>query len=143
MRAEVIEDALTLGKDTLPHLWQDEQGDIFVLSKHMEIYPYSKSVLGCYCWSRKTYLQLTIMGVIFNDLVSDDRIYRFYTKRENLSHLLSLGKYKRRPHQNGKWLKDRERKLGHRIRPITAEQKSMLRAKFAEVTEYDRQKAKR
>jgi hypothetical protein len=134
MRKETIEDALTLGKDALTHLWRDDIGDVFLLTKTMEIYPYSKSVLGGYCWSRKTYLQLTKMGVIFDDLVTDDRIYRFYTKRTNLPLLLSLGAHKRRPYKNGKWLKDKERKLGHRIRPITAEQNALLRAKFEEVS---------
>jgi hypothetical protein len=139
MRREAIEDALALGESVLQYGWQDELGDVFLLTKTMEIYTYSKTVLGCYCWSPKTYAQLQKMGLIFNDLVTDDRIYRFYTDRANLPQLLELGTHKRRPHKNGQWIRDKVRRLGHQIRPITSEQKVMLRAKIAEGGNHDRQ----
>ncbi|MFC1486038.1 hypothetical protein ACFL55_03320 [Candidatus Latescibacterota bacterium] len=34
MRREVIEDVRALGEAALPHLWKDELGDVFVLTRH-------------------------------------------------------------------------------------------------------------
>jgi len=139
MKPELIEDAMTLGRDALPHLWKDESGYVSALTKRMEIYPFSKSVLGCLCWHRKTYLQLHKMDLIFDVHETDDRLYAFKTDRSNLPILLSLGVFKRRPHKNGRWIKDKERRLGHRIRPFTAEQKSVLKAQLSNREKYKKQ----
>lgn len=133
MRRDAIESALTLGRDALSHMWRDELGDLFILTKRLEAYAFSKTVLGCYCWHRKTYLLLKKRGGIFNDVITDDRIRSFRINKENLPLLLSLGAFKRRPDKEGQWIKDKERRLGHRIRPLTAEQKTLLRAEFAKV----------
>ena len=115
LKRETVEDILTLGQDALKHLWKDEIDDVFVLTKRMEAYAYSKTVLKCYCWHRKTYLQLKKMGVIFDDLRTDDQIYYFKTSVENLSLILRLGGFKRRPYSKGKWIKNKEKRLGHKI----------------------------
>jgi len=100
-----------------PILFKDELGDPFLLTKVMEIYCYSNTVLQCYCWHKKTYLQLQKSGLIFDDLETSDRIYVFKVKRENLPRIYALGAFKRRPRRNGRWLKDKEHRLGHRITP--------------------------
>ena len=117
MRKEAQEDLAILGKEALPHLWKDELGDVFLLTRFLEIYAYSKTVLGCYCWSRRMYLQLSKMGVIFDIRETDDPLYCFRTNRVSLPLLLSLGAFRRRPHLKGKWLREKERLLGHRIIP--------------------------
>ena len=105
MKPEVKKNIQTLGKSSISHLWKDEIGDVFLLTKRMEIYAYSKTVLGCYCWHRKTYLQLQKMGVFFDVQETDDSVVSFSVKRANLPQLLALGGFKRRPHRNGKWIK--------------------------------------
>ncbi|MBT4485533.1 MAG: hypothetical protein HOC71_17840 [Candidatus Latescibacteria bacterium] len=117
MRAEVIEDIQTLGELALPHLWKDEINDVFILTKRMEIYVYSKTVLGCYCFHKKTYLQLRKKGLIFHIHETDDPLVFFLTDLANLTLLLALGTFKRRPHKNGRWIKSKEILLGHRILP--------------------------
>ncbi len=41
---------------------------------------------------------------------------RFKTDMQNLPPILSLGAFKRRPDITGEWIRDKERRLGHRIR---------------------------
>jgi len=118
MRSEVMNHVKNLGETALPHLCQDKEGDVFILTKRMEIYCFSKTTLGGYCYHRKTYLQLLKTGLIFNVHELDDPIVNFHTDRANLPLLLSLGTFKRRPHRNGKWIKKKELLLGHDIRPM-------------------------
>jgi len=57
------------------YLWKDEINDLFLLTKHMELYLYSgynpktikKVVLGCYCWSRKITSLLRKKRLIFDE----------------------------------------------------------------------------
>jgi hypothetical protein len=51
--SEITNDVLSLGKKPISHCWKDEIGDVFILTKYMEIYLYSKTILGCYCWYKK------------------------------------------------------------------------------------------
>ena len=91
----------------------------------MELYLYDgytaktikNAILGCYCWSRKTYSQLKKQGLIFDEWSTDDGLLTFKIKIENLPVILSLGAFKIRPHKNGRWIQDKERRLGHRILP--------------------------
>ena len=83
----------------------------------MEIYRKSKSTLGCYCWSYKTLVKLRTKSIIFNEWSTDDGLYTFETKNENLDVLIQCGAPKRRIYKNGRWLKSRERKLAHKIIP--------------------------
>jgi hypothetical protein len=117
MKLEAIEDLQILGKQAIPHLWKDEAGDVFILTKRMEIYAFSQTVLGCYCFHRKTYLQLAKKGLIFKVHETSDPLVWFRTDRKNLPLLLSLGTFKRRPRLKGKWVRDKERLLGHKILP--------------------------
>jgi len=54
-------------------------------------------------------------GLIFDEWSTDDVLYTFKTLIKNLPFILSMGKFKRRPNKTGNWIKDKERKLGHRI----------------------------
>ncbi|MFC1512119.1 hypothetical protein ACFL5H_02875 [Candidatus Latescibacterota bacterium] len=101
-----------------PYLWKDEINDVFLLTKHMEVYFYNAEVLACYCWSHKTMLLLRSKGLIFDIWGTDDGLYAFKTKIENLPFILTTGAFKRRPDVNGTWIRSREEKLGHRIFPF-------------------------
>ena len=81
----------------------------------MEIYRKSKSTLGCYCWSRKIFIQLKKRGGIFNEWKTDDNLYDFDTDNANLSLLIATGSHSRRVFRYGRWLKDKEQRLAHKI----------------------------
>ena len=119
LKKSVMRDLKVFGHIKSRHLWKDEVGDIIILTKHMEIYVFNKSTLGCYCWHRKTYLQLQKSGLIFDIYETDDRLIMFKINRTNLNHLLVLGGFKRRPHQKGGWIQSKQKLLGHQYYPVT------------------------
>ena len=107
------------------YLWKDEINDLFILTKHMELYLYwgykpetiKNAVLGCYSWSYKITSLLRRKGLIFDEWSTDEGLYTFKIDIRNLPLILSLGAFKRRPNKTGNWIQDKERKLGHRILP--------------------------
>lgn len=105
-------------------LWKDElfgakgsTNHTFLLLKYAEVYRYSKDTLRLYIWSSQKLSQLRRKGVIFNEQPSADDFYIADTKVSNLPLLISLGAFKRRPNINGKWLKNKEKILAHKILP--------------------------
>jgi hypothetical protein len=99
-------------------LYKDELNDIFILTKYLEIYRKSKTLLGCCCWSFKILVKLRSMGLILNEWSTSDGLYLFDTNCTNLEALIQCGAQKRRVYRNGSWLKSREYKLAHRIIPF-------------------------
>jgi len=107
------------------YLWKDEVNDLFLLTKNMELYLYlgykpetiKNAVLGCYCWSPKTASLLQKKKLIFDKWGTDDGLVTFKTDIKNLPLFLYLGKFKRRPDIKGEWVRDKERRLGHKIVP--------------------------
>jgi hypothetical protein len=63
------------------------------------------------------------LGITFNDYKTFDRLYTFHTKVENLKLIIELGAQSKRVFREGKWLKDKERRLGHKIYPYNPELK--------------------
>ncbi len=57
------------------------------------------------------------MGITFNDWSTDDKLYTFHTDVANLPQLIATGSHIRRIHKDGRWLKNKERRLGHKIIP--------------------------
>lgn len=109
-------------KTLRPLLWKDEVKDVFIITKTMEIYLYSRKVLNCYCWSKKTYSQLKKQKIIFHEWSTDDGIYTFRGDVRDLPLILALGgTFKRRPRVNGLWIKSKEKILGHQIIPFRPE----------------------
>ncbi|MHB9028125.1 MAG: hypothetical protein ACYC9O_05110 [Candidatus Latescibacterota bacterium] len=107
------------------HLYHDECGDVFVLTKHLELYVYSleNRILGVYSWHRNTVLLLQKQGVISEYRVDDEGIYRFHINQQVLPLILKLDGHKRRPDYIGRWMRDKEVRLGHEIRPLHIEEK--------------------
>ncbi len=107
-------------------LCKDKINDPFLLTHYMEIYQKSETILGCYCWSFKTTVKLRSMNIIFNEWGTADGLYLFEVNKENLDTLIELGAPKRRIHKKGKFLKSREKKLGHRIIPYNPSYNKLL-----------------
>jgi len=99
-------------------LWKDEIDDVFLLLKYAEVYPYSENVMRLHLFSKKMLLQLREMGVVLNEVPIDDDFYILDIEKKNLPLIIELGKFKRRPSKKGKWIKDKEKKLAHKIIPL-------------------------
>ncbi len=121
-------------------LWQDELGDDFLLLKYGEVYEYDKNTLRLLAWSRKIRIQLRRKGVVLNETSYDDGLYSLDIDRSNLSLLIQLGRFKRRPYKDGKWIKAKEQLLGHRIIPFNPTLKDSLNVSERPVT-HSRQRA--
>jgi hypothetical protein len=98
-------------------LWQDELGDDFILLKYAEVYKYSENTLRLFVWSKKYMSQLQKIGVVLNEIETDDNFTIIETKVENLLQIIALGSFKRRPSIKGKWIKSKEAILAHKILP--------------------------
>ena len=65
-----IKDALTEAfgeydfRKLKPFLWKDEIGDVFFMTRYMEIYLWDKITLNCYCWSSQKLSQVHLKGLI-------------------------------------------------------------------------------
>ena len=102
-----------------PMLWKDEINDVFILTKSMEIYLYSRTIFGCYCWSRGAYSKVRKNIPIFEEWSTDDGLYTFKSEMRNLPSILAIGgTFKRRPDIHGTWVLSRSEKLGHQVRPF-------------------------
>jgi hypothetical protein len=99
-------------------LYKDEIGDVFLLTKHMEIYKKSDSTIGVYCWSKKVFLQLKKEGIVSKENDTDDKLYTFETDVANMHLLFATGSHLRRVYCSGRWVKDKEKRLGHKIIPF-------------------------
>ncbi|MFC1509692.1 hypothetical protein ACFL60_08440 [Candidatus Omnitrophota bacterium] len=98
-----------------PLLWHDEIKDVFMLTKRMEIYFWSRYILGCYVWSRQTYVLLRRKGLILEEQPSDEPFRIIKVGVEHLPFLISQGGYKRRPDKEGNFIATRRHMLGHEI----------------------------
>ena len=97
-------------------VWKDEIGDTFLLLKTAEVYLWSNRVLRLYCWSREVRSQLLSEGLVSHEMETDESFYVLDTEVENLGRITELGgRFERRPHVRGKWIRSLEEKLGHRI----------------------------
>jgi len=96
-------------------LWKDEVGDDFILLKFCEIYRYDDSQLGVIFFSGT--IPLEIKPLIYDFFPLGDGLYTCKTKAENLPRFIALGRWKKRPHVNGRLIKRLEKRLGHKILP--------------------------
>lgn len=107
-------------------LYKDEINDKFLLLKNMAIYRKSKTILGVNCWSKRIFLQLKKEGIISDEYITDDKLYNFETENANLLLLIATGSHSRRIHRNGRWLKDKEKRLAHKIIPFSPSYNKLL-----------------
>ena len=57
------------------------------------------------------------LRLIFAERSAGDVMVRFGIDRRNLSLIFALEAFKRRPSITSKWIRDKEQKLGHKIKP--------------------------
>lgn len=107
-----------LSKQTAHMLWKDEFGDDFLLLKYAEVYKYSENVLRLYIFSKQKLCQITKNFKILNEINFDEHFTVVDVEKKNLDALIAMGSYKRRPRINGKWIKNNEKRLGHKIIPF-------------------------
>ena len=105
-----------LWKDEL-HGVKDSTNHTFLLLKYAEVFKYSKNTLRLHIWSASKQSQLLKVGLIFDLLPLNEGFNIVYAKTSDLSHLIALGAFGKRPHINGKWIKNKEKLLGHKILP--------------------------
>jgi len=121
MKRKIFLDDMAAFRDVPCYMmFHDGVNTVFVLTRTMEIYHRGNGTLCCYCFDRKTYLQLKKEALIFDDHITDDGLYVFKTDRRNLASIIQLGRFSRRPHLKGKWIRDKEARLGHDILPFNS-----------------------
>lgn len=101
---------------SLKHLlWKDECGETFLLLKYCEVFRYSESVLRLHVFLSGKASLLRKMGLVLNETVTDDPLHIIDVKIENLDAVIALGAFKRRPNVKGRWIRDKEIRLAHKI----------------------------
>ena len=105
-------------QDNMHLLWKGERGDTFLILKYAEIFRYSENVLRVLIFSPKMVSPVKKLGSILEESVLDDGIYSIDINKSKLPLLIQLGAFKKRPHLNGRWIKDKEKRLGHEILPF-------------------------
>ena len=99
-------------------LWKDELGDSFLLLKYAEVYKYSDDILRMHIFVRQKAFQIKNLVPVLREDSTDDGLYIFDISKQDLDRIIQLGAFKRRPNINGKWIKDKEQKLAHKIIPF-------------------------
>ena len=111
-------------------LWQDECGDDFLILKHCEVYRKSEDILKLVVFNPKIFnqnaFQLRNQGVILNEWSTDDGLLLLDVNTQNLALVIALGTFKRRPHKDGAWIKDKEERLAHKILPYNPRLKKVI-----------------
>ncbi len=97
-------------------LYRDECGNDFLITKDCEIYAKSDSMLGVVAFANGQALKRILRGK-FNDFsITDDQLYLFTIKVENLPYLLGYNSIpKRRMKRGSRKLIELEKTLGHKI----------------------------
>jgi len=103
-------------------LWKDDLHDVkdstkhtFLILKYGEVYKYSKTTLRLHIWNSRKLSQLLKKGLIYDLVELDEGFNVAYAKVINLPHLIALGAFRKRPHINGTWIKNKEKLLAHKI----------------------------
>lgn len=100
-------------------LWKDECGDDFLITKFCEIYRRSKGTIKLVVFDKKfrrsNLSLLKERGIVLDEWETDDNLLLLDVDKRYLSLIISFGMFKRRPNKNGKWIKDKEQRLAHKI----------------------------
>lgn len=106
-----------LNKNQKHLLWKDELGDDFILLKYTEVFIFDQNKLRLHCWSKQKRFQLFKEGLVLEEDEVNEPFYVLYVDRANLGRLIAMGAHTRRPNIQGRWIKDKECKLAHKILP--------------------------
>ncbi|MCB9772243.1 MAG: hypothetical protein H6754_06795 [Candidatus Omnitrophica bacterium] len=105
-------------------LWKDELGDYFLLLKFGEVFRYEEGILRIHCFSQKAFNNLKKVCPIFNEWSTDDKLYLADIDKADLYKVIKAWSPRKRFAQNSAWLKDKEKRLAHRIIPYRPELKN-------------------
>lgn len=105
------------------HLWKDEIGDTFLLTKSGEIYKYSDTVIRALCWSPYRSKQLKEIDEVELVDSTGDGLRLFEAPVGMLDRMLdAMGiNATQRLHHNGKVVRIAKQRLGHAIIPYRPE----------------------
>ena len=98
-------------------IYKDDINDKFLLTKFGEVYEYDKNTLRLIAWNKSKYKQLVKTGILTDLDYTDDHLFMGTFKNQDLPTVLNMGIHLKRPHKSGKWIKDKEIKLTHKIKP--------------------------
>jgi hypothetical protein len=99
-------------------LWKDEVGDTFILLKYAEIYRYSDTILKMVIWSYKQAQAVKKLGIVLAKDSTDDGLYIYDIHIRDLDKAIDMGgSFTNRFRKESKWIKDKEKRLAHRIIP--------------------------
>jgi len=109
-------------RSLLPHrwkhlLWKDELGDEFLLLKFGEVCRYGRTTLRAYIWSHTKAVRVQNLGGKLK-IKTDDGLFIVDFPHDLLASVIRLGAFRRRPPKRGRWIQDKEERLGHRILPF-------------------------
>lgn len=96
-------------------LWKDEINDPFILTRFCEIYKYSDTELTVLFF--KNTMPKRFSHIISHLNKTDEPLYGCRIKTENLPEILAISELKQRPNLRGKFIRDLEIRLGHKILP--------------------------
>jgi hypothetical protein len=108
-----------IGSEHKHLLWKDDNDDPFILTDFCEAYEYSAEIIRLLFWDSKSFKRIAGILNTFDHHKTDDPIWMCSIKVEDFSKLLKLCKSrKNRRTKAGKWIKDKEKRLAHRILPL-------------------------
>ena len=96
-------------------LYRDELRDTFLLLKYGEIYRYNKNKIRILTWSQPKAALMQKMGANLIEYYDGDKLYLLEAKTSKLDDFIALGRFRRRPHKNGNFIKKAEQRLAHEI----------------------------
>lgn len=99
-------------------VWQDEINDPFILLKFCEIYRYSDAILRILCWSKSRSDILHKFKFCEYIRSTSDGLYIFDIAPKNVELIIDLGHHTKRPDVKGGWIRDKEKRLGHKVKPF-------------------------
>jgi hypothetical protein len=97
-------------------MFHDEEKTLFVLLSCLAIYRHSTILLSVICWKKSVVENLIKQEVpITTPWKDDENCYEFKINIEAFDKLFAYHTYTKSKHYKLAWLKDKEKKLGHKI----------------------------
>ena len=97
-------------------LYKDEINNIFLLTKHFEIFKCSDKILGMYIFNRLVLKKLRDEGLLIGEKGSDEKFHIAYIELKNLDKIIDMFKTTRRLNENCKRMEYIRSIIGHEIK---------------------------
>lgn len=97
-------------------MYHTEEKELFVLLSCMSIYKYSDTLLSILCWKKSVIETLQKQNIPLTIPWQDDEgIYEFKVHIDSFNKLIAYNTYVKPEQYKITWLKNKEKKLGHKI----------------------------